>query len=115
MLPAIRPGDWLIVNPLVGRWPSPGSIVVFRDPDDEALSLKRVAGGPGSTVPFGGGFLHLADDEAWLLGDASEAMAAAEGFGPPRDSRKFGPVTLDRLIGQVVARYGPRTRIGRVR
>ena len=114
MLPVARPGDWLLVNPLIRRWPKPGSIVIFRDPEDGALSMKRVAGSPGSTVPFADGFLHLADDEAWLLGDAGEAMARAAGFGPPRDSRRFGPVTVDRLVGLVVWRYGPRGRIGRV-
>jgi signal peptidase I len=115
MAPAAAPGDWLIVNPLVRRWPRPGAIVVFRDPDDDGLSMKRVAAGPGSTVPFAAGFLRLAEDEAWLLADADEASAAAAGFGPPRDSRQFGPVTVDRLVGQVVGRYGPRGRIGRVR
>ena len=115
MLPAAAPGDWLLLNPLLRRWPRPGTIVVFRDPDDDGLSMKRVAGAPGGTVPFAEGYLRLAEDEAWLLADADEAATAAAGFGPPRDSRLFGPVTVDRLVGQVIGRYGPRGRIGRVR
>ena len=115
MLPAAAPGDWLLLNPLVRRWPKPGTLVVFRDPDDDGLSLKRVAGAPGGTVPFSGGFLRLADDEAWLLADADAATTASAGGGPPRDSRTFGPLTVDRLVAVAVGRYGPRGRIGRVR
>jgi signal peptidase I len=115
MLPAAAPGDWLLLDPLVRRWPKPGTVVVFRDPDDDGLALKRVAGAPGGTVPFSEGYLRLADDEAWLLADADAAATAALGFGPPRDSRVYGPVTVDRLVGRVIGRYGPRGRIGRVR
>jgi len=115
MLPAVAPGDWLLVDPTVRRWPPPGTIVVFRDPDDDGLSMKRVAGAPGGTVPFAGGYLRLANDEAWLLADADEATAAAAGHGAPHDSRRYGPVTVDRLVGRVVFRYGPPRRIGRVR
>ena len=115
MLPAAAPGDWLLVNPLPRRWPRPGTIVVFRDPDDDGLSMKRVAAAPGGSVPFADGFLRLAEDEAWLLADADEATTRAAGFGPPRDSRVFGPVMVDRLVGRVIGRYGPPGRIGRVR
>ena len=115
MLPAAAPGDWLLVDPTIRRWPKPGTIVVFRDPDDDVLAMKRVAGAPGGSVPFAGGFLRLAEDEAWLLADAGEATTAAAGSGPPRDSRRFGPVTVDRLIGRVIGRYGPLRRVGRLR
>jgi hypothetical protein len=114
MLPAIEPGDWLVVNPRARSWPRPGSIVVFREPMTESLALKRVAAGPGERVRFAEGYLTLADDEAWLLADASEAMTVAAGFGPPIDSRRFGPVALDRLVGRVLFRYGPLRRFGRI-
>ena len=114
MLPAIEPGDWLVVNPRVRAWPKPGAVVVFREPMTDALALKRVAAGPGERVRFAEGFLTLADDEAWLLADASEALTVAAGFGPPIDSRRFGPVSFDRLVGRVLFRYAPLRRIGRI-
>jgi signal peptidase I len=114
MLPAIAPGDWLIVNPRQRAWPRPGSVVVFVDPFGEGLSIKRVAAGPGERVRFADGYLTLAPDEAWLLADANEGTTAAAGFPPPVDSNRFGPVALDRLVGKVLFRYGPLRRFGRI-
>lgn len=115
MLPAIRPGDWLLVAPVLGGWPRPGAVAVFRSPADGELSVKRVAAGPGEHVPFADGHLRLGDGEAWLLSDADETLTAAAGHGPPVDSRRFGPVPRDLLVGRVAWRYGPSGRFGRVR
>jgi len=114
MAPAILPGDWLVVNPRISRWPPRGAVVVFREPLSETLAIKRVAAGPGEEVRFGGGFLTLAADEAWLTADADEKTAAALGFGPPIDSTRFGPVSLDDLVGTVLFRYAPLRRLGRI-
>jgi len=114
MLPAIQPGDWLVVNPRVRGWPPNGSIVVFREPMTDALAIKRVAAGPGEQVRFAEGFLTLGDDEAWLTADASTVVTAGAGYGAPIDSTRFGPVPVDRLVGKVLFRYGPLRRIGRI-
>jgi hypothetical protein len=47
MVPAIEPGDWLIVNPLAASWPRRGAVVVFHEPMSDALAIKRVQAGPG--------------------------------------------------------------------
>ena len=112
MAPAIEPGDWLLVDPTTTRWPRRGSVVVFRDPSDGALSVKRVAGRPGERVAFADGYIDLADDEAWLLSDATSADTAAAGAGTPVDSRRFGPVPVDLLVGRVWFRYAPLRRFG---
>jgi signal peptidase I len=114
MLPAIAPGDWLLVDPTVVRWPRRGSVVVFEDPLDGGLSIKRVAARGGERVAFAGGRLELAPDEAWLVSDATEVEAAAAGFGPPVDSNRFGPVPVTALVGRVWFRYGPLRRLGRI-
>ena len=114
MLPAIAPGDWLLVDPTVRRWPRAGSVVVFREPDSDELAIKRVAAVPGQEVRFGEGFLRLSHDEAWLTADADAATTAAAGFGAPRDSGRFGPVPLELLVGRAWFRYGPLRRIGRI-
>jgi signal peptidase I len=115
MLPAIAPGDWLLVDPTIRRWPRPGSIVLFHEPDGGELAVKRVAARGGDRVAFAGGFLILALDEAWLESDATPEIAAVAGFGAPIDSHRFGPVSVDLLVGRVWFRYGPLGRLGRIR
>jgi signal peptidase I len=114
MVPAILPGDWLVVNPLVAAWPKPGTVVVFHEPLSETLAIKRVAARTGDRVQFAGGYLTLGPGEAWLTADADEKAAASVGSGPPVDSRRFGPVDVDDLIGSVLFRYAPLRRFGRI-
>jgi signal peptidase I len=106
MSPAILPGDFLLLDPTVRRWPRRGSIVVVREPGSGTLAIKRVAARPGDHVRTPAGLVHLDRDEAWLLGDA---------LGRSIDSRAYGPVTADRLIARAWFRYWPPARIGRVR
>jgi signal peptidase I len=116
MRPAIEPGDWLLTDPTIARWPRRGTIVVIREPETEVLALKRVAGRPGESV---GGVvvtdpstgedvsvtIRLGPDEAWLLGDDPEVSI---------DSRRYGPLTLERLVARAWFRYGPLARLGRL-
>lgn len=106
MTPALATGDWLLLDPTPRRWPRRGSIVVFREPESAILAIKRVAAGPGDRVRISAGVLHLGKDEAWLLGDNSAVSL---------DSRRYGPVQLEALVGRVWFRYGPPNRIGPVR
>jgi signal peptidase I len=114
MRPAIEPGDWLLVDPTVKRWPRRGSIVVFREPDSDDLAIKRVAARPGDRVPYADGYLILGADEAWVLSDAPDAELMAAGLGQPVDSRRYGPVPVDLLVGRPWFRYAPLRRVGRI-
>ena len=91
MLPAIEPGDWLLVDPTVREWPRPGSVVVFREPGSDVLAIKRVV-------------RRLPGRNALLEGDAPAS----------HDSRHYGAVGLDRLVGRAWFRYAPVRRIGRI-
>jgi signal peptidase I len=115
MRSAIEPGDWLLVDPTVARWPRRGSIVVFREPDSDELAIKRVAARPGDRVAYADGYLVLGPDEAWLLSDAPDAELMAAGLGEPVDSRRYGPVPVELLMARAWFRYAPIRRIGRIR
>jgi signal peptidase I len=104
MTPALQPGDWLLLDPAPRRWPKRGSVVVVRQPGTGLLAIKRVAAGPGDVVLTGTGYIQLGD-EAWLLGD---------GGGNSVDSRHYGPVALEGLVGRAWFRYWPLRRLGRV-
>jgi signal peptidase I len=116
MRPAIEPGDWLLTDPTIRAWPQRGSIVVVREPESNVLTLKRVFARPGDVVENVRVIdpdtnqevdvsIRLGVDEAWLLGDNRE---------PSIDSRRYGPVTLDRLVARAWFRYAPLRRFGRV-
>jgi len=114
MRPAIEPGDWLLIDPTTASWPRRGSVVVFREPDSDVLAIKRVAATPGDRVPYADGYLILGADEAWLLSDAPDAELMAAGLGEPVDSRRYGPVPVELLVGRAWFRYAPFGRVGRI-
>lgn len=114
MRPTIEPGDWLLVDPTTVRWPRRGSIVVFREPGSGVLAIKRVAARPGDWIAFAGGRLQIGADEAWLRSDAPDADLEAAGFGPAVDSRRYGPVPVEALVGRAWFRYWPGGSIGRL-
>jgi signal peptidase I len=103
MAPALLAGDWLLLDPTTDAWPRRGSVVVFREPGSDMLAVKRVAARHGDRVRISAGILRLGPDEAWLLGDNG-----ALSF----DSRRYGPVPLEALVGRAWFRYGPPNRIG---
>ena len=106
MTPALAAGDWLLLDPTLQRWPQRGSIVVFREPGSGVLAIKRIAAGPGDRVRISAGILHLGRDQAWLLGDNRPVSI---------DSRRYGPVNVDALVGRAWFRYAPLRRIGPIR
>ena len=96
MLPALEPGDWLIVERVRrgGRPIQPGDMVLAIDPRDSARTLVKRLARIGD-----GGF-------AWLEGDNPAEST---------DSRHFGPIGPDRVLGRVRWRYWPLRRAGSVR
>ena len=82
MSPHLNPGDYLIVN----RWayafrdPRIGEIIVLKDPEREGRFLcKRVAG--------------VTNSRMFLVRGENAAVS--------RDSRSFGPVSRDLIVGRV--------------
>ena len=99
MLPTLRPGDRLRVDRNAYRTapPQAGDLVVAIDPQEPSRWLvKRVAevlpAGPGERTP--------------------RVVLRSDNPARGRDSRVFGPVGLDRLVGRVYRRYAPAGRRG---
>jgi nickel-type superoxide dismutase maturation protease len=96
MLPALRPGDWLLVDPdaFRDRAPRAGDVVVVPDPrTPERMLVKRVR----------------STDENGRLQVAGDSAARST------DSRTFGLLGPDEVRGRAWARYWPLRRIGPVR
>ena len=89
MEPALREGDWLLVLP-APRAPRSGDVVLVRDPRERArLLLKRVA--------------DVTSDGVLVAGDRADHST---------DSRVFGALPLNDVVGRAAFRYAPLTRIG---
>lgn len=92
MQPALRPGDHLLVL----SWPRSvrrGDIVVLRDPEAPSTFLvKRVVG-------------HALTGQVVVGGDSPNVS---------RDSRQFGPVPSQLIVGKAIYRYRPPERRGRL-
>jgi nickel-type superoxide dismutase maturation protease len=88
MRPTLEPGDRLLVLALPPR----GGDVVAVQRHDRVI-VKRVAA-----------IDH--DGTLTVLGDNAAAST---------DSRDFGPVTPDTVLGRAVYRYAPPARVGRLR
>jgi nickel-type superoxide dismutase maturation protease len=96
MLPALRPGDWLLA--VRTRRVRPGQVVLARHPARADFMLvkravRQVKGDGGA----GGGW--------WLESDNPAAGAV--------DSNHFGPVPEDLIVGRVLVRYWRPRRVSR--
>lgn len=125
MEPNLHQGQYLIVNKAVYKWlhpPQRGDIVVFeypRAPDRDFI--KRVIGLPGETIEIRGGSVYIDGiplDEPYLpqptngsvgprnLGD-NEFFVLGDNRDNSSDSRSWGPLPQDNIIGKAWISYWP--------
>jgi signal peptidase I len=129
--------DRVLANRFAFRFTDPdrGDIVVFKTPAKAeelcpgpgGVFVKRLIGLPGDTIEIRAGQLYVNDEplaEPYVfggeVGDEFGPVTVADGnyfmMGDNRyqscDSREWGPVPRDNLIGPVFARYWPLRRIG---
>lgn len=91
MEPAFRTGDRVLVNRLAyrRREPRAGDVVVLHDPERHGhVLLKRIAGGPDGVA--------TESSRVYVLGDNTAES---------RDSRSFGYVGRETIIGRAWLRY----------
>jgi signal peptidase I len=90
MEPAYHAGDRLLVNRVayVFSPPREGDVVVLRDPERRGRYLLKRIARPPARLP--------ADGRFYVLGDNAPAS---------RDSRSFGAVKRDAIVGKAWTRY----------
>lgn len=120
MSPTLCEGDWVVVDiwdPAVSEL-SRGDLVAVRVPGSDVPLVKRVAGLPGDSVTIEDALLVVDGhrvDEPYVDHEASDALYWGPVVVPRRavvvlgdaratsiDSRAFGPVPEDSLIGRVL-------------
>ncbi len=125
MMPTLAPGDIVLVSrtpPAVADLDH-GDLVVFRGPGVGGRTLKRVVGLPGDTLVVLDGRLFVDEepvtepyvDHALVDGDYSRTFTVPDGSvfvlgdnrGNSIDSRDYGPVSGDELVGRALWRIWP--------
>ncbi len=140
MMPTFHNGDLLLTEKVSYRFhpPQRGDVIIFKAPPSEPCAIdqceyiKRVIGLPGETVKLHQGHIYINNQllqEPYL---ASSVLTTSEEFLkedvsfliPPhhymvfgdnrphsRDSRAFGPIDANRIVGRAIFRYWPLDRI----
>ncbi len=132
MDPTFKSGEYLIVDQITYRFHTPerGSVLIFKFPKDTSkYFIKRVIGLPGETIQINNGKVTiinkehpegfaltepyivyekrddfkttLSDDEYFVMGDNRLGSA---------DSRLWGPMPKEDIVGRPVARLFPVAR-----
>ncbi|MBI2476960.1 signal peptidase I [Candidatus Uhrbacteria bacterium] len=136
MEPTFLDREYLLIDEISYRFHDPkrGDVVVFRYPrDPHEFFIKRVIGLPGDTVDIRNGQIIITNDEhpdGVILDEPyidefpysglgthttlnpDEYFFMGDNRGSSLDSRNFGPVKREFLIGRVWVRGWPFTRFG---
>jgi len=129
MEPTFQSGDYIFTSKVTYKFRSfeRGDVIVFKSPKNPDIEyIKRIIGLPGgklyindqlieenyisaTTNLWEGGFTKdgvsfiVPDDELYVMGDNRPRSS---------DSREFGPIVSDSIIGQVFYRYFPSSVMG---
>jgi signal peptidase I len=130
MQPTLFAGQHLLIsriNYLFGD-PQRGDIAVFDPPDEKTeMLIKRVIGIPGDTLEIRNNEVYrngeLLDepyfvntpcrcrDDSWTL-EADEYFMMGDNRNQSNDSRAFGPITRERIVGKAIWRHWPPDKFG---
>ena len=120
MSPTLAAGDHVLVDKLSGQWrpPEVGDLVVFREPQGGQLAVKRIVALEGQTVALEDGVLHvdgtarhesqvdLAGVDSVYFGPVtvpvSSVFVMGDNRGESLDSRTYGAIPRDELVGRVL-------------
>ena len=129
MQPNLQTNERLVIEKLSYRLHGPrrGDVVVLHDPSGGSeLLIKRVIGLPGERVTIADGQVFIdgvALDEPYLNQETQgggrswlvpplHVFVMGDNRQASRDSRSFGPVGRDQIIGRALFRYWPLDQIG---
>lgn len=133
MEPTFENGDYLIIDEISYRFGEPqrGDVVVFKYPyDTTQYYIKRIVGLPGEVIDFKDGKIIIKNkenpdgfalEEGYILSEKEtfggksvtlgndEYFVLGDNRGASSDSRRWGPLGEQYLIGKVLIRVFPFT------
>lgn len=138
MLPNFFSGEYILTDKITFRFEEPkrGDVIVFKAPNNPRKDyIKRVIALPGETI-------SVRDDKVYINGkqlaenyldpnepvtpgaylksgeavelEASQYFVLGDNRDQSQDSRTWGPIPQEKIIGRVFFRYWPVNAIGRV-
>jgi signal peptidase I len=131
MEPNLHTNERLVIEKVSYRLSAPqrGDVVVLRDPGGSPeLLIKRVVGLPGERVMVTDGRVYIDggvldepylsqptrdDGRTWVV-PPLHVFVMGDNRSASRDSRSFGPVQMEEIIGHALFRYWPIHAIGPV-
>lgn len=137
MQPNFHDRDYLIVNEILYRFKEPerGEVIVFKNPENiKQYFIKRVLATPGESIKIEDGSIYIkksgddiynkVNEEEYLprdlktYGNSSEITLSSDEYfvmgdnrGNSRDSRFFGPLKRNLIVGRVWLRGFPFDQI----
>lgn len=139
MEPSFQSGDYILTSRVTYKMRPfhRGDVVVFKAPKNPDIEyIKRIIGLPGDKIMIESGNVFVNDKllqenyisaqtNLWETGFIKDGQVLnvpqdeifVMGDNRPRssDSREFGPVTTDSVIGQVFFRYFPSNKVGSIK
>jgi signal peptidase I len=134
MMPTLKPWDRVLANKFVYNFirpPERGDIIVFKAPKnfEDLIFTKRVIAKGGEEVKIREGIVYINNE---LLEDSCKTLGIPEDYGPVKvpegtlfvlgdyrdysnDSRDWGPVPEEDVIGKVFFVYFPYKRMGKIK
>jgi len=138
MEPAFYNGQYILTDKISFKFhdPNRGDVIIFKSPDNPDVDyIKRVIALPGEAVRVQNGTLYVNEKplpesyeadkttilENGFLKEGEEITVSADHYfvmGDNRfhssDSRKFGPIPKDSIIGRAFFRYWPPNYLGQL-
>ena len=118
MLPTYKPGDKAIVNPREYKrgLPDRFDVVILKSTEERKAEIKRIVGLPGEEVMIKNKRLLIDGDEVeqpvdgsdsgthlWML-ESDQYIVLGDNRAASTDSREYGPIRRDQILGPIVRR-----------
>ncbi len=139
MEPTFRSGEYIFTSKVTYKFRpmERGDVVVFKSPKNpDQEYIKRIIGLPGDTVKVRGGEVFVngaqlsenyisdktsvfeggfAQEDVQITVPSGKLFVMGDNRPHSSDSREFGPIDQESLIGQVFYRYFPTDRMGPIK